>query len=101
MMATKTKRWAKQFHSDERVHWLQSFGCCVPHCARADAQVHHVRTRGAGGTWRDTVPLCVKHHRELHDIGRDTFAARHDVDLHGQARKFVSWWERVPRDEAF
>lgn len=41
----------------------------------------HVRSRGAGGTARDLVPLCAAHHREQHDHGIKTFAARYGLDL--------------------
>ncbi len=49
----------------------------------------HVRSRGAGGTRRDLVPLCSKHHREQHDTGIKTFAARHGIDLHAAADRLA------------
>jgi len=45
-------------------------------CRRISPDAHHVRSRGAGGSDYDTVPLCRKHHTELHQIGQRTFESR-------------------------
>lgn len=42
---------------------------------------HHVRSRGAGGTDSDCVPLCRAHHDEIHATGRETFEAKHRIEL--------------------
>jgi len=34
---------------------------------------HHVKTRGAGGSDYETIPLCVKHHAAVHKMGIETF----------------------------
>jgi hypothetical protein len=53
--------------------------CCV--CARRPCDPAHVVSRGAGGTDSDVVPLCKFHHREQHDIGIQSFQARHNIVL--------------------
>lgn len=35
------------------------------------------------------VPLCAFHHDEVHRIGRETFEARHKVDLNAVADKLA------------
>ncbi|MCA9636547.1 MAG: hypothetical protein KC420_11020 [Myxococcales bacterium] len=49
----------------------------------------HVRSRGAGGTRRDLVPLCQRHHSEQHRIGIKTFAERHSLDLTAEAQRIA------------
>jgi len=55
---------------------------------------HHIRTRGAGGKDEagNLLALCALHHRQVHDAGADTFAARYPA-LAGKIRKARS----VPR----
>lgn len=58
--------------------------CCV--CERhritqhGPTVPHHDPSRGAGGTDRDTMPLCNYHHRMVHRIGRTTFWRHYDMD---------------------
>ena len=98
--ARTRQRFDEQFHSPERCYWLKSWGCVVKHCHNGlPLHIHHVRSRGAGGTWKDTLPLCRNHHREIHDTGVETFAAKYDIDLAERAAEFVTRWENG--DEAF
>lgn len=62
---------------------LLGSGCWGP------IEAAHVRSRGAGGTKRDLVPLCSAHHREQHDQGTKTFAARHGLDLRAAADRLA------------
>lgn len=55
--------------------------CAVPTCPRTPCEPAHVLSRGAGGKDRDVAPLCRWHHREQHQVGMQTFQARHNVDL--------------------
>jgi hypothetical protein len=74
------KRREEQFGPEaEVVRWMN---CCLPRCrARPPSDPHHVRSRGAGGTAKDLVPLCHAHHVEVHAAGRRTFEEAHGVDL--------------------
>lgn len=77
---------ARQFgpHA-ERVRALP---CCA--CgARPPSQPHHVKSRGAGGTWRDLVPLCGYCHLIIHAIGAKSFGRAHNVDLAAVARELA------------
>ena len=77
--------------------WVRTLRCV----ARADGclsavQAHHVRTGNTGGgmgmkpddCW--TVPLCAKHHYDLHTIGCRTFEARHRLDLRALAEELAA-----------
>lgn len=48
----------------------------------------HVKSRGAGGTRRDLVPLCSAHHQEQHR-GIETFATKYSIDLQAAAAKLA------------
>lgn len=41
---------------------------------------HHDPTRAAGGTDRDTMPMCAIHHGDVHVCGRETFWTRVGLD---------------------
>lgn len=97
----KEKRWAEAFNCPEYVEWLTSWPCVVPHCCRFDIECAHVTSRAAGGTWRDTVPLCSHHHAEQHAKGIATFQKEHGIDLTREAALMQKYWENDPRDMAF
>jgi hypothetical protein len=61
----------------ERVKALR---CCVSG-ALPPSDPAHVSSRGAGGAWRDLVPLSRILHREQHDRGILTFQRDHGIDL--------------------
>jgi hypothetical protein len=75
----KASRFATAFGSRERVEAIKAMPCCV--CGSRPSENAHIRSRAAGGTWQDIVPLCRAHHREQHDIGLATFQERHAINL--------------------
>lgn len=67
----KRERFAKQFHSDAFVRFVHSRPCAITGLLSGNFQTtiqcaHVGKSRGAGGTWKDVIPL-----------GR---AAHHDFD---------------------
>jgi RNase P subunit RPR2 len=84
--ARKRKRFAEAFGSRERVEAIRRTPCVV--CGVVPSENAHVRSRGAGGTWQDVVPLCRDHHREQH-AGARTFEANHNLDLATLAAHFA------------
>jgi hypothetical protein len=86
------KRRAEQFgDAGEEIRWMP---CCVPSCiGPLPSDPHHAKSRGAGGTSRDLVPLCHPHHVEIHAIGRRTFESRHRVDLAAEAQRIAGMLE--------
>lgn len=74
----KTNR-KKNFHLNERVDYIKSLPCLV--CGNTPSDNEHVRSRGAGGTYKDIVPLCRTHHNERHQLGRDTFGEKYGKDF--------------------
>lgn len=70
----------------EYLEFCASFPCCV--CSYWEVQAHHrlkTKSRQQYGKSHDTesVPLCFKHHSEVHDKDGDEykFMKRHNVDF--------------------
>jgi hypothetical protein len=90
------RRFEKQFHSAEFVGWTREQRCVVSGRVASvwDPVVcAHVRGRGAGGTWRDIVPMLDSLHRELHQSGQKTFGKKYGVDLESLAMDHAGRWE--------
>ncbi len=104
----KAKRWAESFGTEARVQLINSFPCLLSkptfrtfgtwwdvetgrtepmHQCAGPTQNAHVRSRGAGGTARDVVPLCAFHHREQHDKGVRDFERKYGLDLAAEAAR--------------
>lgn len=65
------------------IEWIRSLNCIV--CGYGLCDPHHVNKEGHGGMGTKTsddrtIPLCHKHHQEVHQIGRKTFAKKHGID---------------------
>jgi hypothetical protein len=60
-------------------YWCDAMYCEVPGCGSLAEAPHHLRTRGAGGKddAGNLLALCAMHHRQVHDAGAETFAARY------------------------
>lgn len=62
----KAKRYEVAFGA--KADWIREMACGI--CfAPGPSDPHHVKTRGAGGTSADLVPLCRRCHGEGHAIG--------------------------------
>lgn len=71
--------------------WVKSHYCSVPGCPYHGAVIDfaHTKTVGAGGHDAGGISLCRIHHMEQHQIGIETFAKRHGIDLEEIALEFV------------
>jgi hypothetical protein len=83
----KAREFARCYGSEARVEAVRAMPCCVPGCVRRPSQNAHVRSKGAGGTWRDVVPLCAYHHAIQHRMGILTFEREYDTDLRAIAAR--------------
>lgn len=105
--AKKDERFARQFHSREFVEWMQAKPCCCGECgglsggfAGRRREVHHVKSRGAGGSWKDTVPLSWACHGELHTRGQKTYCQARGWPLERLselAAGYAAEWEAICR----
>lgn len=80
----------KRGRDPEYLAWIRTLPCVI--CGNF-AEADHVRTRGAGGTDRQAVPLCHTHHMERHTIGIKTFQAKYGVDLMEHAHWYSEYYD--------
>lgn len=78
-------RKTDRLRSKKRMQAARDLGCCI--CKNPAADAHHLRTighpRAAALKNGDdyTIPLCRKHHDELHNFGDEAlFLSLHGVD---------------------
>lgn len=89
--AARAKRArARDFGPRDRQEWVNGLPSVVS--GRGPCVPHHVRSRGAGGTDKEIVPLTVAEHEEVHRIGRQSFEARYGLDLASEARRVDAAW---------
>lgn len=83
---TPSKKWHRAYGSTHLVAYLNAMPCMV--CGRVPCDAAHVKSRGAGGGYRDNlVPLCREHHTEQHQIGIETFQNKYQIDMEREARR--------------
>jgi len=78
--------FARAYHSEERVEFVQSLPCIVPGCDQPSENAH---IEGDGGSRKadyvKVAPIYSGHHRtrkdSLHALGREAFEGTHYVDL--------------------
>jgi len=77
--------------------YVQELPCILADRHECAAAVgHHVKSVGAGGKdYANEVPLCLRHHEEVHRTGRETFEERHGVDLNLIAAGIAERYERT------
>lgn len=90
------KRAARQRLKDfgPKADWIQSLPCST--CGRsAPCDPSHIKSRGAGGTAADLVPMCRLCHDEFHAMGRRTFASAKGCHLAALAAAYEDQWQRA------
>lgn len=76
---TNFKRIKPEADWDYR-NWIKEQPCLIGNDCMWGVDPHHVRSRGAGGRdHKNIVPLCRKHHTELHTIGKVTFEDKYKL----------------------
>lgn len=79
----RKKKFKEHFHSEERVKFINKLGCLI---CKKPAQNAHIKSRAAGGTYRDIVPLCNDHHREQ-ERSNQKFGKKYRLNLREEANK--------------
>lgn len=75
----------KPIRDKKYIEFVRSLPCCV--CGYPPpTDPHHYQQKGQGGTGTkvsdyQAVPLCHHHHVEYHNIGRQSFIIKHEVDF--------------------
>lgn len=87
LVSIKLSNFERYYGSETRVDIIANIPCVI--CQYLPCENVHVISKGAGGDWTKIVPMCSKHHRELHQIGIITFQEKHAVDLLKLAAEFA------------
>ena len=91
--ARKRRAFARHFGSSERVAWVNAHACLCggkhPACSGRTVNAH-VRSRAAGGTWRDIVPLSWVCHVWQGDHGGAAWEREAGLEA-GAARACADW----------
>lgn len=93
------KKHAEAFGPPGFVEFVHEFGCVIAR-EKADAkcdgpvEVAHLKSRGAGGVWREnTVGLCRHHHAQHHRLGVESFDRFYETDLDLWACAITHRWD--------
>lgn len=61
--------------------YIEGQSCMIGFDCLGDVISHHTETVGSGGSDYSCINLCMKHHNEVHAIGKDTFQERFNLDF--------------------
>ena len=94
----RARLFAQQYgEGGKYAEWLRSRSCAA--CTRRGGLVvHHVRSRGAGGTWKDCVPLCTGCHHMAHQHGNEAVELLWEVSLTEDAAMYVQQYQEENPD---
>jgi len=67
-------------------------------CPSASVDPHHTKTRGAGGSDYRALPLCRKHHEDLHRRGAIVFALDYRIDLQAEQIRLLEMYVSALKD---
>jgi len=73
----------KRFKSQKNLKLTRSLPCPVGMNCQGQVTAHHIRSKGAGGgdeLW-NLMPLCMWHHRLIHDVGKLAFQKKHNLAI--------------------
>lgn len=80
----------ERVHDKDHLADVRKLPCCaclqLGEKQRTRTEAHHTTTRGAFGGDDSAVPLCTRHHKLWHLIGRKSFKTRTGVDVVDVAR---------------
>lgn len=90
----KRKKRTNREIDEEFLKHVRALGCSVSGCRINTINSHHLKTRGAGGSDYTCVPLCWKHHAEIHQLGRSKFEEKYSIDLWALNEKIIKEWKK-------
>lgn len=90
-------RFERAYHSDAFCAWVRSLGCSIGGCGSHQIEVAHAVSRGAGGIWKETLPLCARHHFIQHVMGVRSFEQAHGIVLVDVAAAVHLRWRAFAR----
>ena len=94
MKKRSAAEYARIYGSVARVKWVESLPCLAAPLCWGTIENHHVKVGGVSmkADAKYIVPLCSRHHHEIHNCGRLWFENRYRVDLSAEAARVQSLW---------
>lgn len=93
MQIPKPKR-----HKDKKyLEWILTQPCIVDNCeCLGDIIYHHTVTVGAGGSDKEAVPLCKRHHIPgVHSMGKKTFQEKYGINFKLEILRLIGKYENM------
>jgi len=81
---------------EDYLRFIRRQGCLLH--SQIAAEAHHVVSRGAGGSDYRAVPLCAKHHREIHKRGLAWFTVEYRLDLQAEQLRLMEMFISALRE---
>lgn len=72
----KKQKFERQFHSQERVEFFRRLPCELTGTANQSHNAH-MKSRGAGGSYKDIVPLQFMAHKDFDEMPNEKFEAKY------------------------
>ena len=74
------------------ISWIKANPCII--CGYPFSDPHHSSTGGKGTKASDytCLPLCHKHHQEIHQIGKQTFQAKYNINFKEVCKRLNAIW---------
>jgi Protein of unknown function (DUF968). len=69
--------------------YIESQPCLIGFGCLGDIISHHTKSVGSGGSDYTCVPLCMKHHNEVHTAGRDMFQTRYGISFEKEIERLL------------
>jgi hypothetical protein len=92
----RARLFERSFHSEERVLFIKSLPCEVTGRLSDTVVNAHTRSRGAGGTYKDIVPLLSEVHQhfdEMPEAKWQTIYRRSKQSVRDRAYVYQQLWE--------
>lgn len=92
----RARLFERNFHSQERVRFIKSLPCEVTKRPSDTVVNAHMKSRGAGGTYRDIVPLSSVVHQHFDEMSQATFEMtyrRSKASVRVRAEYYQQLWE--------
>lgn len=76
--------------------YIEKQPCMVGIDCLGDVISHHIETVGSGGSDYSCINLCMKHHNEIHAMGKDTFQRKYNIDFNKERiRLLIGYIKRL------
>lgn len=92
----RARLFERNFHSKERVLFIKSLPCDVTGRVSSTVVNAHTKSRGAGGTYLDIVPLSAEVHQRFDEMPESKFEAmyqRTKQSIKERAPSYQLLWE--------